>query len=91
MRRPVKISRGYPIPRPGGGPGGCMRPAAGRCGLPGWRTGRREFCFTGEMHPKDRSRLAFIMRYAVRHPERIVPHARRLARDLVLRLRFGIT
>ena len=39
------------------------------------------------MHPKDRSRLAFIMRYAVRHPERIVPHARRLARDLVLRLR----
>jgi hypothetical protein len=44
------------------------------------------------MHPNDRSRLAFIMRYAVRHPERIVPHARRLARDLVLRLRhFGIT
>ena len=39
------------------------------------------------MHPNDRSRLAFMMRYAVRHPERIVPHARRLARDAVLRLR----
>jgi SAM-dependent methyltransferase len=49
--------------------------------------GRRGFCFTGEMHPNDRSRLAFMMRYAVRHPERIVPHGRRLARDAVLRLR----
>ncbi len=39
------------------------------------------------MQPDDRSRLTFIMRYAVRHPERIVPHARRLTRDLVLRLR----
>src|ERR1700745_2203803 len=49
--------------------------------------GRRGFCFTGEMHPNDRSRLTFMMRYAARHPERIVPHARRLARDAVLRLR----
>src|SRR2546423_5155269 len=64
-----------------------MRRAAGRCGLPGWRTGRRGFCFTGEMQPNDRSRLAFMIRYAVRHPGRIVPHARRLARDAVLRLR----
>ena len=55
--------------------------------LAGLTDGRRGFCFTGEMHPNDRSRLAFIMRYAVRHPERIVPHARRLTRDLVLRLR----
>jgi SAM-dependent methyltransferase len=39
------------------------------------------------MHQKDRSRLAFMARYAARHPERIVPHARRLARDTVLRLR----
>jgi len=39
------------------------------------------------MQPNDRSRLTFIMRYAVRHPGRIVPHARRLTRDLVLRLR----
>ena len=60
--------------------------------LAGLTDGRRGFCLTEEMHPNDRSRLAFIMRYAVRHPERIVPHARRLARDLVLRLRhFGIT
>ena len=60
--------------------------------LAGLTDGRLGFCFTGEMQPNDRSRLAFIMRYAVRHPERIVPHARRLARDLVLRLRhFGIT
>ena len=49
--------------------------------------GRRRFCFTGEMQPNDRSRLAFMIRYAVRHPGRIVPHARRLARDAVLRLR----
>ena len=55
--------------------------------LAGVADGRRGFCFTGEMQPNDRSRLAFIMRYAVRHPERIVPHARRLARDAVLRLR----
>jgi SAM-dependent methyltransferase len=39
------------------------------------------------MHPDDRSRLAFMMRYALRHPERIVPHGRRLARDAALRLR----
>ena len=38
------------------------------------------------MQPKDRSRLAFMIRYAMRHPERIVPHARRLARDAMLRL-----
>ena len=38
------------------------------------------------MHPNDRSRLTFMIRYAARHPERIVPHARRLARDAVLRL-----
>ena len=55
--------------------------------LAGLTDGRRGFCFAGEMHPNDRSRLAFIMRYAVRHPERIMPHARRLTRDLVLRLR----
>jgi len=49
--------------------------------------GRRGFCFTRGMQPNDRSRLTFMIRYAVRHPERIVPHARRLARDGVLRLR----
>lgn len=53
----------------------------------GLAEGRRGFCFTGEMHPNDRSRLAFIIRYAVRHRERIVPHARRLACDGLLRLR----
>src|SRR5438045_9167862 len=39
------------------------------------------------MQPNDRSRLAFMIRYAMPHPGRIVPHARRLARDAVLRLR----
>jgi SAM-dependent methyltransferase len=39
------------------------------------------------MHPNDRSRLTFMVRYAARHPERIVPHARRLARDTMLRLK----
>jgi SAM-dependent methyltransferase len=39
------------------------------------------------MHPNDRSRLTFMIRYAARHPGRIVPHARRLARDAVLRLK----
>lgn len=39
------------------------------------------------MPPKDRSRLAFKMRYAARNPDKIVPHARRLARDAVLRLK----
>ena len=39
------------------------------------------------MHPNDRSRLTFKIRYAARHPQRIVPHARRLARDTVLRLK----
>ena len=39
------------------------------------------------MQPNDRSRLAFMIGYAMRHPGRIVPHARRLARDAMLRLR----
>jgi SAM-dependent methyltransferase len=39
------------------------------------------------MHANDRSRLTFMVRYAARHPERIVPHARRLARDTMLRLK----
>jgi SAM-dependent methyltransferase len=39
------------------------------------------------MHQKDRSRLVFKLRYAARHPGRVVPHARRLARDTVLRLK----
>ena len=39
------------------------------------------------MQPNDRSRLAFMIRYAMRHPARIVPHARRLARDTMLRLK----
>jgi len=39
------------------------------------------------MHPNDRSRLAYQIRYAARHPQRIVPHVRRLARDTVLRLK----
>jgi len=60
---------------------------AARKPLPRLGYGRRGFCFTGEMHPNDRSRPTFMVRYAVRHPERIVPHARRLARDAVLRLR----
>jgi SAM-dependent methyltransferase len=53
----------------------------------GLADGRRGFCFTGKMQPNDRSRLAFMTGYAVRHPGRIAPHARRLARDAVLRLR----
>ena len=52
--------------------------------LAAWLCG---FCFTRGMHPNDRSRLTFMIRYAARHPERIVPHARRLARDAVLRLK----
>ena len=39
------------------------------------------------MHPKDRSRLTFMIRYAARHPGRIVPYGRRLARDAMLRLK----
>ena len=39
------------------------------------------------MAAKDRSRVTFQIGYAVRHPGRIVPHARRLARDAVLRLK----
>ena len=46
-----------------------------------------DFCFTCCMHAKDRSRLAFKLRYATRHPDRIVPHARRVARDAVLRMK----
>ena len=54
----------------------------------GWlMSGRRGFCFTRGMHPNDRSRLTFMIRYAARHPGRIVPHGRRLARDAVLRLK----
>ena len=51
-----------------------------------WGTWRR-ICFTRGMHPRDRSRLTFKVRYAARHPDRIVPHARRLARDAVLRFK----
>jgi ubiquinone/menaquinone biosynthesis C-methylase UbiE len=39
------------------------------------------------MHPHDRSRLTYKIRYAARHPGRIVPYARRLARNTVLRLK----
>src|ERR1700722_18012484 len=39
------------------------------------------------MHSKDRSRLTFKVRSAARHPGRVVPHARRLARDAVLRFK----
>jgi SAM-dependent methyltransferase len=39
------------------------------------------------MHSNDRSRLMFMVCYAARHPQRIVPHARRLVRDVVLRLK----
>lgn len=39
------------------------------------------------MHQKDRSRLTFMIQYAARHPGRIVPHARRLARDTMLQLK----
>src|SRR5437764_15183967 len=86
MRRTVNIKPGYPIPRSCVGPCDCMRQAAVAAAC--WvADGQRGFCFTGEMKPNDRSRLAFMIRYAVRHPGRIVPHARRLARDAVLRLR----
>src|ERR1700677_2151158 len=37
------------------------------------------------MSAKNRARLTFKVRYAARHPDRIVPHARRVARDMVLR------
>ncbi|MFI0350432.1 class I SAM-dependent methyltransferase [Actinomadura sp. 9N407] len=36
---------------------------------------------------RDRARLAYQVRYAARHPARIVPYARRLARDTWLRAR----
>ena len=38
------------------------------------------------MHTKDRSRLAFKIAYAVRHPDRIAGYARRRGRDAWLRL-----
>jgi SAM-dependent methyltransferase len=37
--------------------------------------------------PADRSSLAHQVRYAVAHPDRVLPHARRLLRDTVLRVR----
>jgi SAM-dependent methyltransferase len=83
-----------PPPDDAGGPG---RGSRGLVRLTG-HTGRADyiarlaawlcgFCFTRGMHPNDRSRLTFMIRYAARHPGRIVPHARRLARDAVLRLK----
>jgi len=39
------------------------------------------------MSVKDRSRLSFKFVYAARHPQRIVPYARRLSRDTWLSLR----
>jgi SAM-dependent methyltransferase len=39
------------------------------------------------MEPKNRASLAYRLRYAARNPERIVPYARRLARDAWLRAR----
>src|SRR5439155_10278056 len=48
---------------------------------------RRGFCVPGQMRRNCRSRLAFRIRDAMRYPGRIVPHARRLARDAMLRLR----
>ena len=39
------------------------------------------------MHAKDRSRLAYQAQYALRHPDRIAAHARRLGRDAWLALR----
>jgi SAM-dependent methyltransferase len=40
---------------------------------------------TDDMSAKNRARLTFKVRYAALHPDRIVPHARRVARDIVLR------
>lgn len=39
------------------------------------------------MADKDRSRISYKIAYATRHPDRILPYARRLARDSLLRLR----
>src|SRR5437868_1498934 len=83
---PGQDQPGIPGSASGRRPWGCMRQAAGAAACRP-ADGRRGFCFTGEMQPNDRSRLAFMIRYAMRHPGRIVPHARRLARDAVLRLR----
>jgi SAM-dependent methyltransferase len=41
------------------------------------------------MTGKDRSRIAYKIAYARRHPDRILPYARRRARDTWLRLRAG--
>jgi SAM-dependent methyltransferase len=38
------------------------------------------------VHNKDRSRLSFKIIYALRHPDRVTGHTRRLARDVWLRL-----
>ena len=40
---------------------------------------------TCDMSAKNRARLTYKVRYAALHPDRIVPHARRVARDMVLR------
>jgi SAM-dependent methyltransferase len=37
------------------------------------------------MSAKNRARLTYKVGYAARHPDRIMPHARRLARDMMLR------
>ena len=86
MRRPVKISR-VPDSASARRPLGVHEAGGGGAAACRLADERRGFCFTGEMQPSDRSRLAFMIRYAMRHPGRIVPHARRLARDAVLRLR----
>jgi SAM-dependent methyltransferase len=39
------------------------------------------------MTDRDRSRISYKLAYATRHPDRIVPYARRLARDTWLRVR----
>ncbi len=41
------------------------------------------------MAERDRSRISYKLAYATRHPDRIVPYARRLARDTWLRVRTG--
>ena len=40
---------------------------------------------TYDMSAKNRARLSYKVRYAALHPDRIVPHARRVARDVMLR------
>src|SRR5260370_27734551 len=41
------------------------------------------------MAERDRARISYKLAYATRHPDRIVPYARRLARDTWLRVRTG--